>query len=185
MSTHCSGIRSFTARAAKAGSTIRRARSPVTPNSTKIVGGMPRPYAERRSAADLVRALLAQGAQMYRGPGAERPPALGDLRDRSPVALGDLVVEPAFVGRQAVRGVRATEDHQLRGERAETLDLLHGRDGLLGLDGPERCAVEPSVERGLGDGVQVLGLAPGQVEVEGPQCVRGRERAVVAVAADH
>jgi hypothetical protein len=68
---------------------------------------------------------------------------------------------PAFVGRQAIRGVRAAEDHQLRGERPEPLDLPDGRDGLLGLDGPDCRAVEPSVERGLGDGVQVLGLAPG------------------------
>jgi hypothetical protein len=47
---------------------------------------------------------------------------------RAAVPLGDLGVEPAFVPRQGVGGVGAPDDDELRGERPEPLDLLHGRD---------------------------------------------------------
>ncbi len=85
---------------------------------------------------------------------------------------------------QDVGGVRAAQDDELGGERPEALDLLHRLHGLLGVDRAKRRGVQDAVQGGVGDGVQVLRLASGQVEVEGPQHLRGGEGAPVAVPGD-
>src|SRR5690348_7146825 len=117
ISTHFSGMRPLAARAAKAGRTMRRARSPVAPNSTKIVGGMPAAYVRGRagagSTAHLVQSLLTQRTQVDRGPCAEGPPSRRDVRERAAVALRDLGVEPALMGREGVGGVRTADDDQV------------------------------------------------------------------------
>jgi len=68
---------------------------------------------------------------------------------------------------QDVWSVGATQHHQLGRERPQPFDLLDRSDGVVGVNGPQCGAVEAPVERGVGDGVQVLGLAAGQIEVQG------------------
>src|SRR5690242_19750299 len=137
-------------------------------------------------AADLVGALFAEDAEVDGGPGAVGTPRRRDLVEgggRS-VLLDDLGVESGLVVRQRIGMVGAADHHQLRGERAEALYLLHLRDGGLGVEVAQAAAVEEPVEGGVGDGAQVLDFAAGQVELERAQPVRSGEGAVVAVAAD-
>lgn len=115
------------------------------------------------ASVDLVGPLLAEGAQVYGCPGAEGPPGLGDVVECvvGAVAFGDFGLEPALVVGYSIRRVRAANDDELSGEGPETLDLLHYPDGCVRVDRAQGRAVEAPVEGGLGDGVQVLGLAAG------------------------
>jgi hypothetical protein len=100
------------------------------------------------------------------------------------VPLSDLGVEPAFVAGQAVGGVRAADHDQLGSERAEPLDLLHALDGLAGVEGAQRRAVQQPVERGRGDRPQILTLTAGKIQAGPGQGMRRGERAILAVAGD-
>ena len=115
-------------------------------------------------SADLVGALFAQGAQVDCRPRAVGTPSLGDL-GQCPVravTLDDLSVQVPLVAGQDVGSVGATQHHQLGRERPQPLDLLDRSEGVVGVDGPQCGAVEAPLERGVGDGVQVLGLAAGK-----------------------
>lgn len=85
---------------------------------------------------------------------------------------------------RGVGGVGTAENDELGCERSETLDLLDRPNSLVRVDRSERVGVEDPVESGLSYGMQVLGLAARQVQVERPQRLGGRERAEVAVAGD-
>jgi hypothetical protein len=133
-----------------------------------------------------VSALLAQNAKVHRGPAAKRSPRLRSLLSGAPrpVPVRDLVVEAAFVARQGVRSVGAADDDELGGEGPQPADAPDRGDRLVGVENAQRGTVELPVQRGLGDGAEVLGLPSGQVEVEGTQLLRGRERALIAVPGD-
>jgi len=135
--------------------------------------------------ADLVGSLFAQCAQVDRRPRAVGTPGLGNLRQRPvrAVTLDDLSVQAPLVAWQDVRGVGSTQ-HQLGRERPEAIDLLDRLHGVGGVDRPQCGAVEAPVERGVGDGMQVLGLTAGQIEVQGAENSWSRECPVVAMAVD-
>jgi hypothetical protein len=121
-----------------------------------------------------VSALLAQNAKVHRGPAAKRSPRLRSLLSGAPrpVPVRDLVVEAAFVARQGVRSVGAADDDELGGEGPQPADAPDRGDRLVGVENAQRGTVELPVQRGLGDGAEVLGLPSGQVEVEGSQLLR-------------
>ena len=100
------------------------------------------------------------------------------------VPLGDLGVQPAFVAGQRVGGVRAADHDQLGRERAEPFDLLHALDGLAGVEGSQRRAVQQPVERGIGDRLQILTLTAREIQIQRAQDLRRGECAVFAVAGD-
>ena len=99
--------------------------------------------------------------------GQPRDPAIRSVPDlaqrclRRAVTLADLSVQATLVPWQGVRSRSTTQHHQLGGERPQPLDLLDRAEGVVGVDGPQCGAVEAPVERGVGDGVQILGLAAG------------------------
>jgi len=119
-------------------------------------------------------------------PGAVRTPRRRDLDEGGggPVPLDDLGVQPGLVVREGIGVVGAADDHEFGGERPEALDLLHLRDGGLGVEVAQTAAVEEPVESGIGDRVQVLDFAAGQVEFERAQPVGSGESSVVAVSAN-
>jgi len=137
-------------------------------------------------SADLVGALLAQCAQVDCRPRAVGTPGLGNLGQRPvrAVTLDDLSVQAPLVAGQDVGSVGAPQHHQLGREQPQPLDLLDRSDGVVGVDGPQCGAVEAPLERGVGDRVQVLGLAAGQIKIQGAQNSWGREGAIIAVAVD-
>jgi len=112
------------------------------------------------AAGELAGPLFAQHTQVDGGPGAVGPPRLRDFGEGAAgaVPLGDLGVEPAFVVRQRVGGVRAADDDQLGSEWAKPFDLLHALDSLIGVECAQRRTVQQPVERCLGDRPQVLTL---------------------------
>lgn len=102
----------------------------------------------------LVGELLARGAEVDGCPATERSPRLRDLGQVEPGTVEpiDLLLEPPLVLRQHVRGVGAPNDDELGRERPETLDLLHGVQGLVGLDRAQRRAVQATVQGRFGEG---------------------------------
>lgn len=119
-------------------------------------------------------------------PRAVGPPRLGYLADVlvSAVLLGDLVGEALFVARHDVRRVGPPQDHQLGAERPEALDLAHTCEGLVGMEGTQHLGVESSLESGARNGVHVLGLAAGQIQIQGPQTLWCGEGTTLAVELD-
>jgi hypothetical protein len=133
-------------------------------------------------AGDLASALLAQRTEVDGGPGAIGPPRLREFGEAAAgaVLLGDLGVQPAFVMRQRVGGVRAAEHDQFGSERAKSLDLLHALDGLAGVQSTQRRPVQNAVERCLGDRSQVLTFTARKIQVEPGQGARRLDEARLA-----
>jgi hypothetical protein len=71
-----------------------------------------------------------------------------------------------FVAGQRVGSVRSADHDQLSGERAEPFDLLYALDGLAGVEGSQRRAVQQLVKRGLGDRPQVLTLTAREIQIQ-------------------
>ena len=137
-------------------------------------------------SVDLVGPVLAQCAEVDCCPRAVGTPGRGNLRQGPvrAVTLDDLSIQAPLVVWQGVRSRSTTQHHQLGGERPQPLDFLDRSEGGVGVDGPQCGAVEAPVERGVGDGVQILGLAAGQIEVQGAENAGSRECSVVAMAVD-
>lgn len=108
-------------------------------------------------------ALLAKCAQMNGRPGTERPPGRGDFGKRSAVAVFDLGVEAPFTMCKHIRGIGAADHDEFGGERPQPLDVLDATDGGLGIHCAQCGSVENPLQCGLGDGVEVLGLAARKV----------------------
>ncbi len=87
---------------------------------------------------DLVGSLVAQCAQVYGGPGAERPPGLGYVGEGVAwaVAFGDFGVEPALVAGEGIWRVRAADDYEFCGERSKSLDRLDSLHCLIRVERP-------------------------------------------------
>ena len=114
------------------------------------------------------------------GPGAVGPPGLGDFGERvaGPVLSGDLGVQLGFVPGQAIRCICAAQHNQPGGERPQSLNLLHALDGLIGIERPQRRAIEQPVQGSLSDRPEILALAAGKTQVEPEKGARRGERAV-------
>jgi hypothetical protein len=115
-----------------------------------------------------VRTFLPQNAQVHSRPRTERSPVVGYLveRGRRAVALGHFGVESALAAWQCIGRIGSSDHDELGGEGTEPLDLTDGFDSVVGIGSAQRCPVENAVERSIGDRVQVLALAAGQIEVE-------------------
>ena len=93
-------------------------------------------------------------------------------------------VQAALVARQDVGCVRPAQDHKFGCERSQSFDLVYRPDCFIGVKCSQRRTVELAFECGVGDCVQVFGLAARQVEIEVAQPLRCWERPAVTVAVD-